>query len=209
MRNYGEELVYWYFRLNGFIPMADFVLHDENKRIGSDCDLVAVRFPHVYETIGGQLKDWDRNLLKMLGYDGERILASFIQVKAGEGDGGRIGEINAYFEKHLVYLVNRLGCWPADEAEEIADRFVGRAVLEHGNYVLSKVTILRTLRPRRTPPQYIEVGLDTVIQFIMNRMRGYAADKFRDRFFFPDAIIQLIADQAQTPELRWPTDNKS
>ena len=30
MRNYGEELVYWYFRMNGFIPMADFVLHGDN-----------------------------------------------------------------------------------------------------------------------------------------------------------------------------------
>ena len=25
--NFGESLAYWYFRLNGFIPLTNFVLH--------------------------------------------------------------------------------------------------------------------------------------------------------------------------------------
>jgi hypothetical protein len=53
--NYGETLTYWYLRLNGFIPMRNFVLHRANieGQAAADTDLLAVRFPHVYEEIGG------------------------------------------------------------------------------------------------------------------------------------------------------------
>ena len=54
--NYGETLAYWYLRLNGFIPMRNFVLHpsvNATDKNSADSDLLAVRFLHVYEEIGG------------------------------------------------------------------------------------------------------------------------------------------------------------
>lgn len=83
--NYAETLAYWYLRLNGFFPLKNFVLHSSRREErlgregaeqnegyipGADCDLIAVRFPHVYEEIGGQPRqeeaiednegDWDK-----------------------------------------------------------------------------------------------------------------------------------------------------
>ena len=69
MRNYGEELAYWYFRLNGFFPISDYVLHkwenidDEQLKYSSDIDILAIRHPYVYEEIGGQKNDWDKELV--------------------------------------------------------------------------------------------------------------------------------------------------
>jgi hypothetical protein len=62
--NYGETLAYWYLRLNGFFPLRNFVLHplngsEANDRYTADSDLLAIRFPYVYEEIGGQPEDWD------------------------------------------------------------------------------------------------------------------------------------------------------
>lgn len=205
MRNYGEELVYWYFRLNGFIPMADFVLHGDDALQSSDCDLLAVRFPHVFETVGGQENDWDDEFLNALGHDGKKTLAVFVQVKAGEDDGNRVERISRYFSSHLEYLINRLGFWPPDRAKDVADRFDRVSVLEEDQYSLSNVTVLRDIRSRRRTPQWIEVPISQAIHFIMNRMTKYAPDKFNDRMFFPDSVIQLLADQAHTPRHRWPS----
>lgn len=203
MRNYGEELVYWYFRLNGFIPMADFVLHGDDALHSSDCDLIAVRFPHVYEAVGGQDNDWDDELLRALGHDGQKILAVFVQVKAGDDDGRRPAEIRDYFSRHLRYLVKRLGFWPPEEADRVADEFDQRAVLPTDHVSLSKVAILRDRQNRRREPQWLELPLEHIIHFIMERMTKYAPDKFTDRMFFPDSVIQLLADQANTPRHRW------
>jgi hypothetical protein len=58
--NFGEELTYWYIRLNGFFPLSDFVLHrGEGIRSPADCDFLAIRFRGVYEEVGGQASDWD------------------------------------------------------------------------------------------------------------------------------------------------------
>src|SRR5712692_9036231 len=41
------KLAYWYFRLNGFLTMENFVVHPQNKGPHqTDADLYGVRFPH-------------------------------------------------------------------------------------------------------------------------------------------------------------------
>src|SRR5258706_8881760 len=87
MMNYGETLAYWYLRLNGFIPMRNFVLHPlrgaENKQ-AADSDLLAVRFPHVYEEIGGQPNDWD-DRLKDWGFLLEKeLIGLIVEVKTSK-----------------------------------------------------------------------------------------------------------------------------
>jgi hypothetical protein len=71
--NYGETLAYWYLWLNGFFPLKNFVLHsshrtkdaypsarfnnidpENNYMQAVDSDLIAIRFPFVYEEVGGQ-----------------------------------------------------------------------------------------------------------------------------------------------------------
>jgi hypothetical protein len=47
-----ERVAYWYFRLNGFFQIENFVVHPERR--GSqrtDADLLAVRFPHRAERL--------------------------------------------------------------------------------------------------------------------------------------------------------------
>ena len=47
-----EKVAYWYFRLNGYLQIENFVIHPE-RRGGqrTDADLLAVRFPHRAERL--------------------------------------------------------------------------------------------------------------------------------------------------------------
>jgi len=99
--NYGEELAYWYFRLNGFFPLTNFVLHaGEEVLYTSDCDVLAIRHPHVYEEVGGQPLDWDSVLLERLDF--ERTIGIVCEVKTGR--------FNTVFNSSNVsYAIKRLG----------------------------------------------------------------------------------------------------
>jgi hypothetical protein len=47
-----EKVAYWYFRLNGFLQIENFIVHPE-RRGGqrTDADLLAVRFPYRAERL--------------------------------------------------------------------------------------------------------------------------------------------------------------
>ncbi len=42
-----EKVAYWYFRLNGFLQIENFVIHSKRRSSQrTDADLLAVRFPY-------------------------------------------------------------------------------------------------------------------------------------------------------------------
>ena len=48
----AERLAYWYLRLNGFLTIENFILHDEaGGPQRTDLDLIAVRFPYRREAL--------------------------------------------------------------------------------------------------------------------------------------------------------------
>ena len=63
MRNYAEELAYWYFRFNGFFLLNNYVSHPDDRdvirdakgkviRSHSDSDLLAIRIGQPMEEVG-------------------------------------------------------------------------------------------------------------------------------------------------------------
>jgi hypothetical protein len=56
----ADRLAYWYLRLNGFLTIENFILHDEvGRQQRTDIDLMALRLPHRREAArdyGDQLK---------------------------------------------------------------------------------------------------------------------------------------------------------
>jgi hypothetical protein len=191
MKNYGEEIAYWYFRFNGFIPMSNFVLHRRGRVHSSDCDLIAIRFPNPWEEIGGQEHDYDGPLLKALGCDDKRTIVTFVQAKAG---GYVIRDVEEYFSRHLEYLVERVGLLPRADVAKFVSEFDPLPRHETQTCVFSKVALLRPDgRPQEVP--WITCDFDHAIGFIQGRLQHYA-EKRRDRMFFPDSLIQFLADQA-------------
>ena len=55
-----EQLGYWYFRLNGFLTTANFVVHPRRGNAqGTDIDVLGVRFPYRQELVVDPLQDAD------------------------------------------------------------------------------------------------------------------------------------------------------
>lgn len=192
MRNYGEELAFWYFRLNGFIPMTDLVLHHKRPQFSSDCDLLAVRFPQPYEEIGGQTSDWDSNLLHKLGQKDNTTLITFVQVKTADEDNP--GSISEYFSNHLEYLLGRVGAIPQKDIKKQTKSFNRMALLPWENFVFSKVLVHSGIHIRKSPPPWIELQFKDLAKFVFKRMDKYRPDKFSDRMFFPNNIVQMMTD---------------
>ena len=47
-----EKVAYWYFRLNGYFQMENFIVHPTGKGgQRTDADLIGVRFPHRAERL--------------------------------------------------------------------------------------------------------------------------------------------------------------
>lgn len=48
-----EKVAYWYFRLNGYLQMENFIVHPAQGKSGqrTDADLIGVRFPHRKERL--------------------------------------------------------------------------------------------------------------------------------------------------------------
>lgn len=118
MNNFAEELTYWYFRLNGFFLLENYVLHnvgEGNQRGTADADLLAIRFPHVYEKVGGQGKDWDKDKFLEWGFDIEEDhLALIVEVKSGENV--EKSEIeNSFSPERLKTALYRFGIFPRDD----------------------------------------------------------------------------------------------
>lgn len=218
--NFGEAFGYWYLRLNGFFPMTNFVLHQFRGGAGqnADCDVLAVRFPHVYETIGGEKEDWDNKRFEKWGLDHNKQTLGFIgEIKTGEGY--KYKTVNGAFNlDRLQYALHRLGFFEEGKVKDIARQLYGVPSVTIGGFTVAKLFIYPEDAPpvpkQRKPRKIEEVGdkdrdeddlevvpclhltLEEIEEFIKNRMHAYAKHKSGARMFFSGDLIQYFAWKA-------------
>lgn len=80
-----EKVAYWYFRLNGFFQIENFVVHPE--RHGgqrTDADLLAVRFPHRAERLFDDPDDIMPDDVKRLSLSGDLMDVIIAEVKTNQ-----------------------------------------------------------------------------------------------------------------------------
>ncbi|MED0673763.1 hypothetical protein P4S95_26750 [Aneurinibacillus aneurinilyticus] len=136
MLNYGEELVYWYLRLNGFFLIDNFVLHQEQGGSRtSDSDLLGVRFPYVSETFGGQENDWDEKLFGKV--DKNKILGFICEVKTGLDF--RRGDL--FRPDNVLKSIRRLGF--TENIDLYSEKIINNDTVSIGEYEIYKVLFSR------------------------------------------------------------------
>ena len=181
--NYGEEIAYWYLRLNGFFPISNFVIHRSSKiKHTSDCDLLALRTPHVYEEIGGRPEDWDAELAKLLDFD-KKIIGVICEVKTGQ-----YSLKDIFRPMYLDYSAGRLGLLRQDQINILKDNLAIDAIINlPGDRRICKLLIANG--KKRTGP-FIFRMLDAAEDFIENRVRNYPKEKYADRMYFGSELFQ-------------------
>ena len=189
--NFGETLSYWYLRLNGFIPMRNFVLHRANieARQSADTDLLAIRFPDVYEEIGGKPVDWDHDRFEGWGLDLHGPIALIVEVKTGA-----INPDNRWWRvPRLRAGILRLGIIARDDVNEVATRLENVNEVGVGDWVIGKLLVSEESRDG----PWFNLTLSEADEFISNRIRRYKQEKDADRLRFPDDLMQYFSWKVQ------------
>lgn len=180
--NFGEELVYWYLRFNGFFTLNNFVLHHNSSGRASDTDLLAVRFPYVYEETGGREDDWDINLFSQI--DQSKIIGLICEVKTGLNFNS-----NEIFKDYNLYkAIGRFGF--VDNLNERHTELIHSASISVENYQIYKVLISRKREASRS--DCIHLRLFDVKKFLNQRIQKYADRKYGDRMFFNSSLMQYL-----------------
>jgi hypothetical protein len=180
--NYGEEIAYWYLRLNGFFPITNFVIHRSSEvEYTSDCDLLAIRLPHVYEEIGGNPDDWDKELANQIGFD--HIIGIICEVKTGRY------EVDDIFQSQYVqYSVGRLGFMQRELIADFSEELNGKAYLEtEEGHRICKLLIANDQKDSQA---FFFRYLNFTEDFISDRVRKYPNEKYADRMYFGSDLFQ-------------------
>lgn len=212
--NYGETLAYWYLRLNGFFPLKNFVLHSsrQEERLdrekanqkdgyiqGADCDLIAVRFPHVYEEVGGRRGheentegrdgDWDKRFSDW-GFSFEtEVIGIIVEVKTGDLGSTRklVEALNSFRRERIKAAVQRMGMF---ERKSVDDFWVKNLSLhevfpvqeDRAPYRIGKLLIslepvskarLDQLEQEKVDNHVLNITLEEIDDFIKMRLWKY------------------------------------
>lgn len=180
--NYGEEIAYWYLRLNGFFPLTNFVIHRSSKiAYTSDCDVLAVRLPFVYEEIGGNPDDWDDDLADELGFD--HFIGVICEVKTGAYN---LDEL--FRPEYVKYSIGRLGFRPMVEIDDLYVSLNETSFQEtEKGYRVCKLLIANE---KKDSPLFFYKSLNDAEDFIENRVRKYSNEKYADRMYFGSELLQ-------------------
>lgn len=185
MRNYAEVLAYWYLRLNGFFPIADFVLHHK----GGDTDILAVRPPFACEYVRGKHLKEDELLIQIINGAGCDFFRFFVGI-IGEAKGGKSKNpiprsvLNEKFDlESLKYNLRRLGLFKSSEVDSIAkDLERGKAIVSN---IVSVHKILFAHAERFSPKMddnFSFISLEATKSFIEERMNLDFKTKDWDKF---------------------------
>lgn len=184
MANYGEELGYWYLRLNGFFPITNFVVHkSEGVEYSTDCDILGVRFPDVHEEIGGQRDDWDETLMTQIALN--MPVSVICEVKTGN-----LGSKPIFPQDKIEYAMQRLGI--VKDPTDILRDLEYKSLSERDGWRVFKLLI--AYQCPTWDERLIFINIRDVKKFLLQRFRKYDLIKYQDRMFFNSALIQFLID---------------
>jgi hypothetical protein len=88
MENFAEEISYWYFRLNGFFLLENYISHksETNTKSYADNDLIGVKPKNVKEIIGlADINGVCNELKKIITNFDSKTIGIICEVKGGDG----------------------------------------------------------------------------------------------------------------------------
>lgn len=188
--NYAEEAAFWYLRLNGFFPITNFVVHKSRGVLHTtDCDVLGVRLPFVFEEVGGRDDDWDDFLRQNLNF--AEPSGVICQVKSGDYAVADLFPLPA-----LRYTVGRMGFVPTDDVADVADALVRQPVVTLANG--TQIAKLLVARQEKQGP-FLTRGLTGVEEFLRARITKYPKEKYADRMFFGPVLFQTLIELTEGP----------
>ena len=172
-----ERVAYWYFRLNGFFQIENFVVHPTRR--GSqrtDADLLGVRFRHRKEFLFDHPEPMVDDQRLLLSPDLDDIIIA--EVKTNQPC-----MLNGPWTKPERQNVHRVlaavGCIRPEEIDGAATGIYHNGVAIHGHVRIRLVAIGRDRDPNLQVryQEVLQLTWDDIIAFIWSRFQSYRWQK--------------------------------
>lgn len=186
MKNFAEELVYWYLRFNGFFPLTNFVLHrrgllDDHQ--SADADLLAVRPKFVSEEVGGH--HYDMNLFRH--FSPQTNIGLMCEVKSGNYVNGE--RIHLQREDRISYCLKRIGFFSENKIRQHTETLKSQHVSKGKFHEVGKLLVTKR---QMNIPGFICLSMGHVEAFIMERIELFPCAKNGDKLHFDSDMLQYM-----------------
>lgn len=168
------RLAYWYFRLNGFLSIENFIVHEglNTDRHLTDIDFLGVRFCHRKELFNSRINtfledDNDSDLFKYNAKD--RIYIVFAEIKRGACSINRSWIDNTELFPNLLQAI---GITKPSQISKIAKRLQMNGYVNVNRYFISFASVGSHNNSKLIPYEKIPVIIwDEIISFIYKRVK--------------------------------------
>jgi len=179
MQIQAEAPSYWYFRLNGFLTIPDFVVHPENRRdFGTDIDILGVRFPYRAELFSKPMKD-DAVFTRIA----DRPYFIVAEVKK------TLCDLNGPWTKpektNMHKLLRAIGVCRERTVDKVAASLYDKGYFSNTRFYMSLFCVgkARNSSIRERYPDVPQVTWDAILRFIFTRLSDYRDEKsWHDRW---------------------------
>lgn len=168
----AEHLAYWYFRLNGFFTIRDFIVHpDFGSNQQTDIDIFGVRFPHRSELLKNSMQD-DEKLI-----NNSKIHVAIVEVKAG------ICNINETWKDPRLMNIKRflkaLGALPSSEIEKAAQDLYNKMIYSSGEVIIEIILVGDQINNmlKASHQELKQITFNDILEFIYKRFYEYRLQK--------------------------------
>jgi hypothetical protein len=196
-----ERVAYWYFRLNGFLQIENFVVHPE-RRGGqrTDADLLGVRFPFRAERLFDDPNDIMADDAQNLRLSGDLIDMVIAEVKTN-----RPCTLNGPWTQHDRRNVHRvlaaIGCLPPNLIEKTASDIYRTGSHRTNTPLRIRLVAVGRVRSDELAARYPEVTQliwAEMLTFVWNRFDRYRQQKTQVDQWAPDGrTIKDLADRSK------------
>ena len=167
-----ERLACWYLRLNGFLSIENFIVHNEGGRAQrTDLDLVALRFPNRREALRGYADDAEWMADDRRFRDKTNPFAAFVEVttKQCKLNGAWTDRAKA----NVPRAIRALGVFSTpQEVEEASEK-----IYTAGRYASDKIE-LGLISIGESPNPDLSAQLRNVMQIVWSEITGFIFDRF-------------------------------
>lgn len=168
-----EKVAYWYFRLNGFLQIENFIVHPE-KRGGqrTDADLLAVRFPYRAERLFDNPNDVMPDDVQRLALSSDMTEVVIAEVKRTEPC--RLnGPWTEQGQQNVHRVLAAIGCLPPNSIEQAA-----ADIYQAGLHVSSLGLRIRLVAVGQRGNDELAAKYPKVTQLIWADMLAFIWDRF-------------------------------
>jgi hypothetical protein len=195
-----EKVAYWYFRLNGFLQIENFVVHPQ-RRGGqrTDADLLAVRFPYRAERLYDDPNDVMADDEQRLALSRELTDVLIVEVKTNQ-----VCTLNGPWTRLESQNVHRvlaaIGCLPPGRIDGAATDIYRDGIYTTGTGLRIRLVAVGRERSRDLASQYPNVTQliwPELLAFIWDQFRTYRNQKTQvDQWDAVGRKIKRFADQS-------------